>query len=74
MFKMALEERINKAQEIALNLLNLGLTTEQIRDATGLSIEEIEELPNFEDEYFEYREQRQFIAFKLIRPLVFLCV
>lgn len=56
MFKMALEERINKAQEIALNLLNLGLTTEQIRDATGLSIEEIEELPNFEDEYFEYRE------------------
>lgn len=53
---MALEERINKAQEIALNLLNLGLTTEQIRDATDLSIEEIEELPNFEDEYFEYRE------------------
>ena len=33
-----------KAGEIALNLLKMGLSVEQIADSTGLTVEEIEEI------------------------------
>lgn len=40
------EGKIEKARETAINLLSMGLTTEQISQATGLSIEEISKLKN----------------------------
>lgn len=43
-----LEARIEKAREIAINLLQAGLTVEFVSKMTDLSIEEIEELPKFD--------------------------
>jgi hypothetical protein len=43
-----LEARIEKAREIAINLLQAGLEVEFISKMTDLSIEEIEELPRYE--------------------------
>ena len=43
-----LEAKIEKAREIACNLLAAGLNVEFVSQMTGLSIEEVEELPNFD--------------------------
>lgn len=43
-----LEARIEKAREIAINLLQAGLEVEFISKMTDLSIEEVEELPRFD--------------------------
>jgi hypothetical protein len=50
-----LDQRIDKAREIAINLLNLGINPSIVSEATELSLDELEELPNFEHEYFDYR-------------------
>ena len=54
-FSLVLEGRIDKMQEVAIELLNAGLSTHFISRITDLSVEEIEELPrgysnNYEDE------------------------
>ena len=43
-----LEARIEKSIEIAINLLNAGVSPEIISKCVGLSLEEIEELPRNE--------------------------
>ena len=43
-----LEARIEKSIEIAINLLNAGVSPEIISKCVGLSLEEIEELPRYE--------------------------
>lgn len=43
-----LEARIEKAREIAINLLNAGVSPEIISKCVGLSPEEIEELPRYD--------------------------
>jgi hypothetical protein len=43
-----LEAKIEKAREIAINLLNAGVSPEIISKCLGLSIEEIEELPRYD--------------------------
>jgi len=43
-----LEAKIEKAREIAINLLKAGVSPEIISKCLGLSIEEIEELPRYE--------------------------
>lgn len=43
-----LEARIEKAIEIAINLLQAGLEVEFVSSMTGLSVEEVEELPKFD--------------------------
>lgn len=54
-FSLVLEGRIDKMQEVAIELLNAGLSTHFISRITDLSVEEIEELPRgysnkYEDE------------------------
>lgn len=54
-FSLVLEGRIDKMQEVAVELLNAGLSTHFISRITDLSVEEIEELPRgysnkYEDE------------------------
>ena len=47
-FLIVLEARIEKAREIAINLLQAGLEVEFVSQMTGLSSEEVEELPKFD--------------------------